>query len=529
MIDYKTKKCKLYGEINEHDQKKFFDYKSKKFLHNIDSLYYVVKVKNDWNKDSGCRRFVDTLEIKKRLAIKSYDPVVVYDTDKQRCQFDLIMNGIGSKPYMYDLEKKDKYIIFIMNYQLNEKTPELWVQIRAQALWLQGEYEIVNESIKDVTELLSSYNIEIDEIKENRIDWAYHTNYIQDPLNFFKEEDLNRMQESRFTRYSSEGVFVGQFEVDKDYITLGRKKSNNLFFRIYNKTKEVIEKGYKQFFIKLWYLENMINYFDYYCVEKAFLNHNYKYLDVARLEFYLEFGKDNLIKDEINNLINKQSRDFEKIKALADLLVPAVTLVLNVELETKRKFYYSLDTCINILLKLKSDCPAFARSLYLKLDNKQVFHNYLTCNTSEQSGIIRFLNYKAKNKNGESWTRKSKFPTAQWWQRLQSVKVNRKFDSEDVTLIREYQKTLDIDKIKKRLVNSVLTHKVYLNTDNLDSTFEEDLLDFISNVNENDTENAISYKRKKFTLLKNRLADLEKTDSKRTFKLLDSETGEIID
>jgi hypothetical protein len=527
-INSSTKRTLIYKELSVEDQKKFFDLKQKKFIHNIDSLYYVVKVKNDWNNDSRCQLLVSLLAEAKSKAIKTYDPINLSEGHSAFKDFtDFTMSGIGSKPYLYDIGKKDKFTCFIMHNQLNKKTPEIWVQIRAQYLWLYGEYRAVGESLQDLERLLKFFGIEIEEVKENRIDMAYHTNYIQDPMRFFKEEDLNRMQQSRFSRASKEYKFVGEFDIESDYITLGRKKSNNLFFRAYNKTKEVIEQGYKQFFIKLWFMEKMINYFDFYCVDKAFKNNSYKYLDVARLEFYLEFGADQRVKDKILKLINQESKDYDAIIAFANKIVPKVTLVTNIEIETKRKFYYTLDNAIDSLLKLKSDVPAYARKLYLKLDNKKVFHDYLTCNNSKADGVIRFLDYKATNRFGNPWTKKTKFPTAPWWQLLQKVKVNWKFEEENVQLVREYQKTLDIESLKKRVVNSISTYKVYLDHQHLESSFEEDVLDFISTINENDTEKAIQYKQKKFTQLKPRLDQLSKTDWERTFKLVDGETGEI--
>lgn len=535
MIPYSAKKSKIYSELEKTESEKYFSYKQKKFLHNIDSLYFVVKVKNDWNKDEGVKELKRVLEFYRVQAIKSFDPVVLSRSFCGNEDFgtEFVMNGIGSAPYIYDVSKVDKYMIFFMGHQLNNDTPELWVQLRSQNLWLTGEHEATKEAIEDITKILAEYNIEIDSIKENRIDYAYHTNYIQDPTNYFKSENMNRMQKSRFERGSLEFGFKGDFEVETDYITLGRKKSNNLFFRTYNKSKEVIEQQYKQFFIKLWYLEDMISYFDMYCMEKAFMRPsrtNYKYLDVARLLFYLEFGKDEKTKKTINSLINKDSLDYERIVKLADELVPKVTIIMNIEIETKRKFYYSMDSSIDDLLKVKSKgFPKFADRLIVKLDNKQVFHDHLVCNNEEQQGVIRFLDFKAKNKDGVPWTKKDKFPTSDLWKRLQGVKVNKKFDEEKVKLSREYQKTLSTELLKTKLINTMSTYSLYIHGDDVQNDILHDSLDFMSTLNETDMEKAIDYKRKKIALLQNRLGDVEgvsKLENK--FKIVDTETGESI-
>lgn len=530
----KVKKTLIYDEMQPIDRKRLFDLKDKKFIHNIDSLYYVIKVKNDWNHDLGCIMFRELLRTYKGHAVKRFqdDPYIMFQGGNFNLGTEFVMQGIGSAPYQFDISKVDKYMAFVMDHQLNEKTPEIWVQLRSQNLWLFGEYQAFEESLKDIERILAAFNVEIEEVKENRIDFAYHTNYIQDPTSYFNSKNINRMQKSRFERGGMDFAFRGQFDTETDYITLGRKMSNNLFFRIYDKTKEVIEQGYKQFFIKLWYMEGMISYFDMYCIEKAFLQPsrtNYKYLDIARLEFYIDFGQDQAIVQEAKDLINQKSLDYEAIIELADRIVPKVTKILNVEIETKRKFYYSMDTSVNTLLKVHTEgIPEYAKKMYVKLDNKQVFHDYITCNNPQQQGVIRFLNYKAKNKDGKPWTDKSKFPTSEFWQRLQGLKVNKRLDQEDVTLLREYQKTLSASLMKKKINNMIATYNLYTHGENVQNDLMHDALDYMSTINESDTEKAAKYKTKKFTLLQNRLGDVEGLPGKleKKLQIVDFETGE---
>ena len=533
MILKSVKKTVLYSELSDDKRQLYFDRKDKKFIHNIDSLYYVVKLKNDWNHDQGAQLLLKFLEGYRKDAIRSFDPLVIFQNDDLLSVMgtSFVMNGIGSAPYLYDIEKPDKFMMFVIGHQLNKDTPEIWIQLRSQNLWLSGEYAAVNESLADVKKLLDIFGLEIQTVTENRIDYAYHTNYIQDPTNFFQPKNFNRMQKSRFERWSMEGSFKGDFETETDYVTLGRKKSNNVFNRIYDKTKEVIEQGYKQFFIKIWYMEKMISYFDMYCIEKAFLHPSrtkYKYLDIARLEFYLEHGSDDEIKDEIYSLINAKNIDYDLVTSLADKLVPKVTKILNIELETKRKFYYSMDDSVDALLKVHSkNVPEYARKLYLKLDNKQVFHDHLVCNNEKQQGVIRFLDYKAKNKLGKGWTEKAKFPTADWWTRLQKVKLNRNFDTGDVKLVRQYQKTLSAELLKKRITNSVTTYSLYLHGDDVQNNTYNDVIDYLATLNETDMQKAIEYKKKKMTLLQNRLEDVQGVSKiDKHFKLYDTETGQ---
>ena len=46
------KKSFIYNEFDEVENTYWFDFKQKKFLHNIDTFYYSVKFKNDFTNDS---------------------------------------------------------------------------------------------------------------------------------------------------------------------------------------------------------------------------------------------------------------------------------------------------------------------------------------------------------------------------------------------------------------------------------------------------------------------------------------------
>ncbi|MGN7119059.1 hypothetical protein ACTHQ8_22725 [Lysinibacillus odysseyi] len=536
MIPYSAKKSLIYKEMFDEKRTYFFDMKQKKFLHNIDTLYYVVKVKTDWLYDPNAIYFKDLLQAYQNKAFSTPDMLPVFTSEdldgKAVPKAEWMMNGVAaSKIYRYDLQQPDKFAVFIAPSTPNENTPEIIVQLRSQYLWLEGEKQAILKSLADVEDLLNCFGLEILEVKENRIDYAYHTNYIQNPTKYFKHENINKMQQSRFSRGSIEFSFRNQWETETDYLTLGRKKSNNLFFRIYDKTKEVIQQGYKQFFIKLWYMEKLISYFDMYCIEKAFLNpsaDNYKYLDVARLEFYLEHGKNEEYRGMIRELLSQPSRDYESIIALADLLTPTVTKILNVEFETKRKFYSTLDDTINNILQVKSDnVPAHASKLFRIIDNKKLFHDFITRNTSDGSGVIRFIDYKAKNRLGEGWKHKRDYPTSDFWSRLQSVSTDW-YQQEDVVLVRQYQKNLSMHLLKKGLMNKLSVYSLYKNSEVKNDTFT-DALDFVSTLNETDLEKANQYKAKKYLLLKDRLQNVETSLAKENdFGIVNLKTGEII-
>jgi len=511
MIHLRIKNTDFYKELPIERSRQYFDCCRDKFYHNIDSLYFMIKIRGEWNTEKRCQRLVNELDQFKELDQTSNDVFVFPNSD-------YIVHGIGLPMYPYFLESADRYSLFITKHATNN-TPEIWVQIRSQFLWLYGVHHATNSAILEIEQFLNNYGIIIDEIKENRIDYAYHTNYIQDPLNFFKEEKLNSMQVSNFKRYSLEGSFKGEDDIERDYITLGRKKSNNLFFRIYNKTKEVVEKGYKQFFIELWYLNGLINFYDKYCLEKAFVKQNYDYLNFARLQFYLDYGTDQHRKNEVQNYINGYPKvyNYEDLRRYADSFMPKVSIILNVEIETKRKFYSSLDDSTATFLKVKSNCKPYANKLYSKLDNLESFHKVLT------HDVIRFIDRKTS-------TRKSRCVTASWWVRLQQTKINKKYDHEVVDLLRSYQTDMDFDKLKYNALRSIASLSVNVKAEeSLKDDIRQDIVDIVAMVTENEVQQLSKYKSKKFTQQSNQINRTGLLLSQSEYVLLNKTTGELLD
>jgi len=510
LITNRVKNSKIYAELKDSVLLDDFHHSRDKFIHNVDSLYYMVNVTNGTDNQTY-QNMIEILETMTGVAQDSNDIIKLSQFDKS---FDdnIIVRPFGVAMYQYCLDSVNQYSVFIARKA--KSNPEIWVQIRSEFLWLYGEHDCVRMSLNTIEKFLSCFGLDIQNVKENRIDYAYHTNYIQDPLNFFKEKNLNSMQVSNFKRYSLEGCFIGSDEVEKDYVTFGRKKSNNIFFRVYNKTKEVIEKGYKQFFIEIWHKNKMISSYDKYCIEKAFHKSNYRYLDSARLLYYIEFGIDDSLKKIMQNAID--SEDQLRIRECANLYMPKITLVCNIEIETKRKFYYSLDESSHMFLKLKSKCKPYAKNIFRIIDNKESFHKLLT------HDVIRFIDRSSSE-------RKTRCVTASWWKRLQQVKVNRKYKQNDINLYRTYQTEHDIQLIRNRTLKSVASYSVYRNGDNsFDKNFHNDIMDIMSTLTENEIQDLHSYKRKKFALESNKIEHIEQIEACSRYVVLDKTTGEYL-
>lgn len=509
MITYNTKNTLIYNENNNDFNKEYFDLSRQKYIHNIDTFYYTVYIDSeDYNNDVNVESFIKYLEIKRDEIQSTFESSSYYEVNSK-----LISHGYSfSKLYKYSIESPDEYVIFVAEKKATNTTPEILVQIRSQFLWLEGEHSSIEKSYLDLADFLDYFDLKIEKIVENRIDYAYHTNYIQDHLNFFKEENLNKMQVSRFTRWGKEGRMVGNYSTESDYLSFGRRTSNNTFIRIYNKTQEVVSQQYKQFFIKIWLLNKMINRFDYFILEKCFFKASYNYVNKARLEFYYKHGQDHVIKERILYLIERGKE--AEIKELADKLVPQLTIITNIEIQTKRRFYSHMEKSISLLKTVTCKYDNLER-LYKIIDNKDIFHEYIT------TDVIRFVDW-------ESHSRKENCDISHWWKRLQEVKLNNVITDKNRKLIREYQNNLDIQIMKRNTLYSLLSLSLYMNKEN-DNTIESDALDFLSYLNESDIEKSIKYKKKKSTLLKNQFDKLESLDLDNCYQIINLETAEIFD
>jgi len=455
-----------------------FEYSQKKFITHIDTLYVACYVNcYDWKNDERKIRFCEELKQAKEITRASMKSQPVFDIE-----------GIETKDFsfgFYNLHfgKKDCFDMFVSDYLPNKDTCPIIVQLRSNFLWLKGAKNAFDEACNVLNQILSKFDMEVIRVQENRLDFAFHTNYIQDLLCFFPDKKLKEMQVSNFMRWHKEGNFFAD-EVFCDYFTLGRRKSNNVFFRVYNKTKEVIEMGYKQFFIPIWLDNGLISQFDKYILEKCFEHGFYEYKEKARCEFYLEHGQNDVHKSYIKEMIENDSTTYAQYKAVADCLVPDLTIISNVEFQCKRKYFY------NLVLPRATKDKSYKSNLY------NIFYLYHSIVMKLTTDTIRFVRYKGKWGSVERIER----PTADWWQRLQNAK-QFEFNNEHYELYRDYQNTLDLHRQKIMTINKIAGISAY--SDELKETpFEADVMDFVLSLNDNDYQHYERKRKEKWKELK---------------------------
>lgn len=521
-------KTQIYKEFDDVENQYWFDFKQRKFLHNIDTFYYSVKFDQDFtfdSKDSAVKRFRDYFSRLYQELEKSnvYGGCVTF-------YIPGLDSALNVKPFHYAgffnicLECPDYFDIFFAPKVPHSQdggesvTCECVVQLRSYMLWMYGVRGAYEMSYQYVKKIANYFHLTIAYTQENRIDYCWHTNYLQNPAKFFTNDNFYKMRVDRFKGANQHTSKVGSQDYEIDYLALG-KRSDKIFIRIYLKSKEVIEKGYKSWFFKVWLLNGLINRYDLYCYEYAFLRHSWKALDKARIAYYSEYGRDKQMVDRCRKIINgdlKLSED--SLLKLADQLTPRVNLIMNVEYQTMRKHTktYQLIPFFDNSDKLTS------KRIYDYLDNRKIICDYLT------SKVFRLVEPYVPGVNDSN---KSRRDFCAFWKALRSCKITDCFIPEDDrALVRTYARKLNSEVVKSRAIKSAITYGIYTKGVNSENPLQ-DCIEALCMMNDNDMEDALRYKSKKIRQFNEvELADTMENALQRSSNLMviDKDTGDII-
>lgn len=496
-IHISAQRSLIYSEFSEEKQKEWFSIKQKKFLSHIDTFYYVIypEVLN-WRDDPRKDNLIAALATGSAQAAASSDQVAPVFTD--------LYDGLVCKPFMhfnlysYHFCLDNSFDVFVADSIPNKNTPPIFVQLRSNGLWLKGTRDLFDLSLDCVDKVLRSFGLCVEKVVENRFDYAFHTNYIQDPIKFFPEEHLKDMQVSSFSRWHKEGDFFAD-DIRCDYFTLGRRKSNNVFFRCYNKSKEVIEMGYKQFFIPIWYEKGLISKFDRYVLENTFMYGQWNCKERERCRFYLGHGQNPEIRNKIEKMLANPDTPFSDYKKLADTIVPDITIVCNLEFQCKRKFFYNIDKSIP---ELNCTDELIKDRIYSLLDQTKSITNFLTFS------ILRFVKYKSED---DQVLPRHKREMADWWKRLRSCKSFELPDDVFAEYCFSYQSNLDLQKVRNNTIKAAARTVSYYadSEDDLAQSFKQDFDDVLSHMNDNDIRRYDMTKRVSFNAIKRKKMQLD--------------------
>ncbi len=511
----------IYQELSTGEQNFWFDFRQRKFLHNVDTFYYSVKFYNDFTLqsiDPAVKKFRDFFAAKKELLASRIDVDFLplnfgkdLDLNLRPCSFARIYNICLEYPEWFDMFFAP--VVPCGSDGGESLTCELVVQIRSYMLWMYGVCAAFEKSYKFVQALADHFGLQINFVQENRVDFCYHSNYLANPEKFFSPENFYKMRVDRFNDALFHTEKVGSEDYEIDYVALG-KRSDKVFIRIYLKSKEVVEQGYKGWFLYTWLFHGLINRYDLYVYEECYKRKSWQYLNMARIQFYSEYGTNVLHKKTCKELLDgERTMEEDVLQRLADQLTPKVNLVINVEYQTMRRHSKSYE-----LLPLKDNSSkGAAKRVYDFFDNRKLITDYLTYHV-----------FRLVKASGD--VNKSRRDLCGFWDSLRHCKqVDVLIPPEQCKLIRQYSTNLNGQLVKTRAINCAINYGLYQKGINDDPVIR-DVMDVLCTFGDNDMQKAIRYKRKRSKQLN---ADelpgsgLDYSAALFDFEFLDKATGEI--
>jgi len=243
------------------DEDFWFSKKEKKFLHNIDTFYFSVKLHDDFT-EAGTALNVEQL----RRVCNKYSGMA-NETPFREVEYDssvLYRKGKYGFFYTFWLESPEQFdflfapVVPVGAETVASVTSEIIVQIRARMLWELGAKLAFDKAMEFVRAFCNRFDLSIAEVKENRTDFCWHTNALQDPEHYLNIERFRPMCVCRFPAAGYRYQLKHDDEYENDYMSLGNR-GDKCFVRIYLKTKEVVEQGYKGWFLYTWFFNGMIS------------------------------------------------------------------------------------------------------------------------------------------------------------------------------------------------------------------------------------------------------------------------------
>ena len=510
----------LYHDMPQEEQYEWFGYTRQKFLHNIDTFYYSVKFRNDFRLKTK-----DTQVLKMRKFFKLQYEYLNNNED----QPELYLPDLGDHLYLKPVTFSRFYTTCLTYPEYfdilfapvvpkaadggESVTSECVVQIRSYMLWIMGVRDAFENSYRYVKNIAKFFGLEIESVQENRIDYCWHSNYLKDPESFFSPENFYKMRVDRFKNATYVTNKVGSEDYEIDYVALG-KRSYKVVVRSYQKTREVIEQNYKPWFLKIWEMQGLISKYDQWVYERCYQKKNWFYRFTARLEFFLEHGQDPYYLSYVREILEgRLTIEEDALIKLADKLTPKLNYVVNVEFQTMRRHSKSYE-----LLPIHNNTDkGETQRIYDYLDNRKLIIDYLTDKV-----------FKMVEKTGDS--NKCRRPYCGFWKALRNIRcLDMKMTADDQKLVRNYNRRLNVESMKKRVIGSAVTLGIYVRGINEDSPLQ-DCFEALMRMNDNDIMEANRYKQKKLRQFNpNELAEVFESSEKHRFRLLDESDGTLYD
>lgn len=455
----------------------YFNVDYQKVLHNVDTLAFCCFTDIPYNT---LHTMLSYLDKQLQLAVSSQEDILL-----DSCDYYLKPYGISR--YAYMLESKDRYDIFMSKHQSRITDVPIILKVKSCMLWMYGEKECVRMILEEFNQFLSIFGAHLLHIKLNRIDYAFHTNMIQNLDEYFKDAD--EMIVSQFRNYAKYYKSLPDLPAELSTFYHGNRKGKTVFMRFYDKTRETVEKGYKQFFYPIWYENGLISKYDKYVLEKSFEDRNFERHYLARLAFYNEYGTNHNLKVRCHFFLNpSNSYEFKSLYLFANQITPPLTRIINAEFEVGSKFHKS---CNDFFLTLPDlpNIPPGMQTFYKMIFHKAFILDYLTHYCYRLVDPTQTIRRKDRDYNA-------------LWQQIRSCPdFSNPLDGK---LLRTYQRHADLALLHKQIGQKIATVSLLQKGVNNDDILS-DVADYINQLSENDLRNLALYKTYKGRLIKNQL------------------------
>ena len=383
--------------------------------------------------------------------------------------YGLDVMSTGFSIYQYHLQLQENFDVFIADNIQTAETPRICVQLRSRMIVQEGISKAINDSYNAVVRILEDFSLNVNIVLENRIDYAFHTNLIQSSDTYFSDKYMKNHLRSQLRTYAKYGKIR---DMSVDTLQLGQRKSNNVFFRAYNKIREVIEKNYKAFFFDIWLEERMISQFDHYVLREAYERKSYRMgLLVGRIKWYLEYGKNELLKVELRELLQScyvKSDNADHIEKKLKGLIPEVTIILNIEFQTKRHYYMQLNSWLKDH-EFKFQGIRELQRLYKLIYVRRGILDHL------MSEIVSFVDHKGTKEEEYTF----------WWKRIRSCKIEYCTPPLE-EFYRERERHTDLKRAGHNVLGSIASFNILLKNNVDERDFKEDVSDVLAFFNDND-------------------------------------------
>lgn len=485
-VSITVSRTKIYNESSDFEKTKF-NISSKKAVHNVDTLYYSIRLSRDdiKNENENISKFLYFLNYYKNDSTLENE---VFDDST-----DFVFNHGNFSFYKYKLSYGNMFDVFIAEHIPNINTPRIVVQLRSAMLWGIGDKSALIQSYNKVLKLLNFYGIEVFEVNENRIDFCYHCNFLKNMDTYFSDDIISNFLLSTF-KIGSKVFRKNHKKLTYEYLSLGNRKSNNIFFRTYNKSREVVEMGYKDFFLDIWLSNGLISEYDYYIYTYCYQKRSYDQRFVAMMNYYIEFGKDVSLVNKFKLLLSKDTTSLDQVRKAIKGICPEPTLIQNVEFQTMRKFYSNSYDLISTLPVIEDFNSVELLRIMQILDNRKIFLDYL---------LTKTVCFTKLDIDTDFSKMEFKDYMSDWWYRIFSLKLDKNVQ---VKYTRLYKNSNNIEYNINRLISSLATISALKNKS--DSNLIEDLSSFICSINDND--DYLEYKNAIYDIKKNKKKKAQK-------------------